>query len=311
MGSKRAGRKLSRAHRGFPIFAPIFALVFRPIVAPVFAFLLSGAILLRAQSAALSPEQAQAMVDRALANELRAAQDMAHPMRYRLRKTTPRLTTTREIFETKDGDVARLLSVNGAPLGADAERGELARLDELAHDPGRQRHRKQAEDADTERALKVLRALPSAFLYEYAGQYTSPDASPGEGPTGVVEKFTFRPNPSFSPPDLETQVLAAMTGEIWIDPAHDRVTHLEGHLQHDVDFGWGILGRLYKGGSISIDQAEVFPELWRTVRMQMSMSGRVVFRTRNFDMTQEQSRFGLLPTDMGYEQAIAKLKSGE
>ena len=73
----------------------------------------------------------------------------------------------------------------------------------------------------------------------------------------MVEKFTFQPNPNFSPPDLETQALTAMTGEIWIDPAQERVTRLEGHLQQDADFGWGILGRLNKGGWIVIEQADV------------------------------------------------------
>ena len=42
-----------------------------------------------------------------------------------------------------------------------------------------------------------------------------------------------------------------MIGEIWIDPVHQRVVRLEGHLQQDVDFGWGILGRLNKGGWIA------------------------------------------------------------
>jgi len=243
------------------------------------------------------------LVDRALANELRAAQDPSHPMHYELRRSTPRLTSTREICETDEGDVARLFSLNGAPLSADAEQKEMARLDELAGDPGRQRHRQQAEEADTGRALKVLRALPAAFTYRYIGQ--------GDGPTGKVEKFAFRPNPSFSPPDLETQILTAMTGEIWIDPKQERVAHLAGHLEGDIDFGWGILGRLNKGGWIAIDQAEVLPGQWRTVRLRMAMSGRVLFRARNFITTEEESHFAPAPIGITYQQAIAMLKSGD
>ena len=91
-------------------------------------------------------------------------------MRYVLRKSTPRLTSTREISQTKDGDVARLLSLNGGPLSADAEQNEMERLDQLASGPGRQRHRAQAEDADRARAVKVLEMLPTAFLYQYAGE---------------------------------------------------------------------------------------------------------------------------------------------
>lgn len=244
----------------------------------------------------LAPVEAQALVDRALANELEAAQDASHPMRYQLRKASPGGTTTREIFETRDGEVARLLAIADQPLSAADEQKEQARLSDLVANPGKQRRRKQAEDDDAGRALKVLRALPSAFIYQDAG---SADSSQGE-----VERYTFRPNPEFSPPDLETQVLTAMAGEIRIDRAHQRVTHLEGRLQRSVDFGWGILGRLNKGGWIAIDQADVGTGQWRIVHFQMTMSGRVVFKTRVFDTTEDEAQFAALPVSMSYQKAI-------
>jgi hypothetical protein len=251
----------------------------------------------------LTAAQAQALVDQALANELRAAQDVSHPMRYQLHKTSPRLTTTKEILETKDGEVARLLAINDQPLSTADEQQEQARLDALQADPGKQRHRKLAEDADAGHALKVLRALPAAFVYQYVG--------PVEGPAGTVEKFTFKPNPGYNPPDLETEILPAMTGEIWIDPASQRVTRLEGHLQQDVDFGWGMLGRLNQGGWIRIEQADEGDGLWRTVRFQMVMSGRVFWKSRVFDTTEEESHFEALPAGLSYQKAIEMLKGRE
>lgn len=256
-----------------------------------------------AQPATLTPAQAQALVDRALGNELKAAEDTSHRMRYELRKTTPRLTTTKEIVETGDGEVARLIALDDQALSAADEQKEEARLSALASDPGRQRHRKQSEDADAARALKVLRALPRAFLYQYAG--------PVDTPAGTLQRFTFKPNPAFTPPDLETEVLTAMSGEIRIDPASERVTHLEGHLDDDVDFGWGILGRLNKGGWIAIDQADVSGGEWRMVRFQMQMSGRVVFKSRVFDTTEEESHYAPVPAGLRYAQAIAMLRGSD
>ena len=249
-----------------------------------------------------APAQAdkESLVQRALANEVRAATESLHPMRYRLRKSSPRLTTTKEICETKDGAVALLVEINDKPLSPlDAQR-EQARLEALLSDPGKQRHRKQSQDEDTARALKMLRALPAAFVYQYSGS--------GEGPTGKVEKFTFAPHPKFDPPDLETQALVHMRGEIWIDPVRERVARLEGHLQQDVDFGWGILGRLYKGGSIAIEQADVGDQQWRIVHFTMSMSGRVVFKTKVFDTTEDESQFVPVPAGLGYQQAIHLLR---
>jgi hypothetical protein len=265
--------------------------------------LIAGATLAGAQPAAgsLSPASAQALVDRALANELHAAQDSSHPMRYALHKITPRLTSTKQIVETKDGEVARLTSIFDKPLSPAAEQQEEARLDALSSNPGQQHHRKQAEDADTVRALKVLRALPYAFTYVYAG--------PVDSPSTTIQKFTFKPNPSFSAPDLETTALSQMSGQILIDAANGRVTRLEGHLDQDVDFGWGILGRLDKGGWIRIDQADVGGNQWRTVHFQMQMSGRVVFKTRIFDTTEDESGFTPVPLRMSYVQAIQMLQA--
>jgi hypothetical protein len=255
--------------------------------------------------AALTPAQAQALVARALATESRAAQQLSrssYPMRYRLRKVSPRLTSTKEIVETADGDVARLIEIGDLPLSPADEQREQARLDALLTDPSLQQHRKQSEDSDTERALKVLRVLPVAFLYQYSGT--------GTAATGAVVKFTFKPNPQFDPPDLETQVLTAMAGELWIDPVQERVVRLAGSLQQDKDFGFGILGQLDKGGWVEIEQADVGGHQWRIVHLKLVMNGRVLFKTRNSDSVQDYSQFVPLPVGMSYQQAIKMLRGG-
>jgi hypothetical protein len=253
---------------------------------------------------ALTPAQAQALVERALTTESRAAQDLshvAHPMRYQLRKTSPRLTSIKEIVETRDGDVARLLSINDQPLSPADEQHEQARLQALMDNPSLQQHRKQSEDSDTARAMKILRVLPSAFLYQFAG--TAATAA------GAVEKFSFKPNPQFDPPDMETGVLTAMAGEIWIDPVEERVVRLTGSLQQDKDFGLGILGELDKGGWIEIDQADVGEHQWRIVHLKLVMNGRVLFKAKNSNSVQEYSGFVALPPKLSYKQAIEMLRT--
>jgi hypothetical protein len=251
-----------------------------------------------------SPAQAQALVQRALATESQAAQDLSHvghPMRYQLHKTSLNLTSTKEIVETRDGDVARLLSINDQPLSPESAQQEQARLQALIDNPSLQQHRKQSEDSDTARAMKVLRVLPSAFIYEFTGM--------GAAPGGTVEKFSFKPNPQFSPPDLETGVLTAMVGEIWIDPVQERVVRLAGSLQQDKDFGWGLLGELDKGGWVEIDQADVGGHQWRIVHLKLIMNGRVLFKAKKSNSIQEYTQFVPLPPDLTYRQAIEILRS--
>lgn len=261
--------------------------------------LLNLAPLPAATTAYASAQADSSLVDRALAAELSNARDPSHPMRYVLHKSSPRLTTTKAIIETRQGAVARLLSINGRPLSSLDEQHEQARLNTLLRNPDSQRSRKQREDADAQRALKVLRALPLAFNYQYAGTE--------DGPHGQLDRFSFSPNPAYEPPDLETEVLTAMAGEVWIDPVQGRVVRLKGHLKKDVNIGWGILGRLDKGGWISIDQAEVGDGQWRVVRFQMQMTGRIFFKSKNFDTLEEESGFAPVPAGLSYVQAIHML----
>jgi hypothetical protein len=166
-----------------------------------------------------------------------------------------------------------------------------------------QQHRKKTEDADTARAMNVLRVLPQAFLYQFAGTATASG--------GVVQKFTFQPNPQFSPPDLETQLLTAMTGELWIDAAQERVVRLEGHLQQNKEFGLGILGQVDKGGWVLIEQADVGGHQWRIVRLQLVMNFRVLFENKSSDSKQEYTQFTPLPEGLTYAEGIKLLRNGE
>lgn len=288
MKRDQAGRKMAAKRIALWSFLPLFVLC-------------PAASRSAPQSEWLTKPEAQALVQRALANELSAAQDDSRPMRFELRKSTPRLTTTKKIIETSDGDVARLLSINGNALNATEEQKEHSRLTGLLNHPDRQMSRKQSEETDTARALKVLRILPKAFLYEYIG--------PGQGPAGPVERYSFRPNPSFNPADMELHVLTALAGQIWIDPAASRVVRLDGTLQHGIDFGWGIIGHLSKGGTITIDQAYVGDHQWRTVRLKLQMTGRIFFFSKAYDTLQEESHFAPVPSNLSYRDAIKMLRA--
>jgi hypothetical protein len=248
----------------------------------------------------LSAEETQALVHAVLQTELTSAQDPSHPMQYRLRKVSPRLATTKRIVETKDGDVARLLSINDGPLSPQDEQNEETRLQGLLNDPSLQRHRQQREQGDTERARKVMRALPEAFLYTLAGI--------ADTPQGPSYRLSFRPNPSFDPADLEAQVLKGMAGEMWIDVAQHRVTRLEGKRIHDVDYGWGILGKLDQGGTLLLEQADIGNHQWRTTHMVLVMNARFLVKTVKLDTALELSQFEPVTAGMSYRQAIQMLE---
>jgi hypothetical protein len=250
----------------------------------------------------LTNEQTQELVKRVLRTELDASTDSAatHPMQYRLSKVSPRLSTTKLIVETRDGDVARLVAINNAPLSPVDQQNEETRLQSLLNDPSLQRHRKQREEGDAERAKKVMRALPDAFLYQFAGYVDTP-----QGPS---YRLSFQPNPNFDPQDLEAQVLKAMAGELWIDVSDQRVTRLEGKRLRDVEYGWSILGKLDKGGTLLLEQSNVGNHQWRTTHMVLVMNARVLFKSIKLDTTLELSQFTPVSPEMTYQQAIQLLR---
>jgi len=251
----------------------------------------------------LTNDETQAMVKRVLHIELEAATSSAltHPMQYQLRKVSPRLSTTKLIVETKDGDVARLIAINDRPLDPVDQHNENARLDGLINDPSLQRHRKEREEGDAERAKKVMRALPDAFLYQFAGIVQTPH--------GPSYRLSFQPNPNFNPQDLEAQVLKAMAGELWIDVAAQRVTRLEGKRLRDVDYGWSIIGKLDQGGTLLLEQADVGNNQWRTTHMVLVMNARILFKTIKLDTSLELSQYAPVASGMTYQQAIQQLRS--
>ena len=57
-----------------------------------------------------------------------------------------------------------------------------------------------------------------------------------------------------------------MGGTIWIDARSTRLVRLEGRIQENVDFGFGILGRLYQGGWFRLQRVQVSPTDWKTER---------------------------------------------
>ncbi len=67
-----------------------------------------------------------------------------------------------------------------------------------------------------------------------------------------------------------------MKAAILIDREEKRITRIEGTLFRDVNFGWGVLGRLNRGGCIEITQSKVAGKHWGITRIQLMFEGRVV-----------------------------------
>jgi hypothetical protein len=247
------------------------------------------------------PEDPVALVRAASWNELHGT-NSPHPFRFRLRKQDENGSTTKEIVETKDGDIARLIAVNDQPLTPERAQTERTRLDNLLAHPELQIHRQKKEKEDSNRENEMVRLLPDAFLYTYRGIVNTPN--------GPAWRLTFQPNQKFIPPDRQAELYHGMAGELWIDCAQKRMARLDAHLIADVNFGWGMIGRLYKGGTILVIQKDVGDNHWETTHLNLNLTGKILMiKSLVIQSTEDGSDYKPVSTTLTYKDAIHLLQA--
>src|SRR6201986_62261 len=284
---------------------------FRSVLAPARASLFAEVLFLGAAAAPSGqslPQNGNPAVDPAKIvrdasyNELHSSKP-GRSFSYRQHKVDAKGSIVKEIVETKDGDVARLIERDGKPLPPEEEQAEMDRLNNLLAHPEVQEHRHKKEQEDSARGDEMVRMLPDAFLYTYDGMV--------EGPNGPCYRLKFRPNPAFTPPDREGEVYHGMVGELWVDQAQRRLVKIDAHLISDVNFGWGVLGRLCKGGSILVQNADVGLHHWETVHMKLQLQGKLLMmKSVDYSTTEDFSNFQVQPQELGYQEAIRLLQKG-
>lgn len=248
----------------------------------------------------INPQQ---LVKDVVANELKAAkEDRSHWM-YQSREDDADGRQTREVVETKDGVIYRVIGVQGRPLSEEQRRQEDRRIQNLLRSPSEQRKQQRARDEDAKKAKDMLEMLPNAFSYTLAGEDEN------------NFRLNFKPNPQFDPPTRETKVLHNMEGTMMVDRRQKRLKKLSGALASDVEFGGGFLGRLKKGGTFSVEQTDVGEGHWEAVLTDVHITGRALFfKTIKEQQHEVCSNFRRVPDNLSLPQAaelLTKNPSGD
>lgn len=213
--------------------------------------------------------------------------------RYWIEHRSPNGTRLEQQVETADGPLTRLADSNGHPLDPEAAEKEQARLDHLLNSPQEQARHRQEYAEDEKRIGRVLALLPDAFLYDYDGEQDG------------CYRLRFRPNPEYLAHSIEARVFHGMSGELWVDAGQKRLARLEGRMAENVDFGFGILGRLYKGGWFRLVRTEVSPTDWKTSELEVHMSIRALLvKTFARETSETRGGFTAVTPGMSLSQAM-------
>ena len=166
--------------------------------------------------------------------------------------------------ETAQGPMNWLESVNGQQLNQQARHREERRVAQLLGSPTDLAKLRQQYEADEGRIGRIMALLPDAFVYRTRGEHD-----------GLIE-LEFQPNLNYQASTVEARIFHAMAGQVWIDKRMKRLVRIDGTLQENVDFGFGLLGRLMHGGWFSLVRRQVSATDWKTESLEVHMTGRAL-----------------------------------
>lgn len=239
---------MRNALRYFAIFLPVLLLSSHPS---------------RLLAQGSQPEALQAL-RAAVRAEMDANQSDKTIWTYRDHDKTPEADGTYLTIETRQGTLRRLIALNGQPLSPAAASAETQRIDSYVHDPSAQAKARKNSAHDGAQATELLNMLPDAFLWSTVSE------------TPELITLSFRPNPSFSPPDMQSRVMGAMTGELIIARNGNRIRTLRGQLSYNVLLGFGLLAKMYKGGTFDVERRLVGEDHWQITETHVHIGGHAL-----------------------------------
>ena len=130
--------------------------------------------------------------------------------------------------------------------------------------------------------VDLLKELPRLFLLQTTGS------------AGRQYPHHFPPNPKFQEVSYQDRVVHAMSGELLIHTTDKRLCGLDVHLEHSVEFGFGLLGEVSNDTHFSIVREEVSPGQWKTTKIRVHVDGSILL-IKSLSRDVDASHYGFKP----------------
>lgn len=247
-------------------------------------------------SASLYAQDAKQIVQKAVEEELAASRSDHSHWRYRDERKDGN-DSVFLVVETAHGSVKQLIERGGHPLSEAEAQAEAQRVQTFIHSPSQLRKQQRDNAQDDKNAEDLLRLLPRAFVWKVVSD------------TGDLTTLHFDPDPNFDAPDIKSRVLGTMAGELVVDKKGHRIRTIKGELTDDVNIGWGLLGKLHKGGTFDVERREIAPGIWQIVQTHVHIQGRALFfKSIGQQQDEVESEFTRVPDSTTLEEAAQMLK---
>lgn len=166
----------------------------------------------------------------------------------------------------------RMIEKNGNPLSekeqAEEDKKAADRVDDLEKEIAKKEAKADPGDDDSKR-VSVAELLRASNLI-------NPRRERFRGRSVVV--FDFEPNPSFDLKNAKSMLkfFGKTAGVIWIDEEDKQVARLEAVLADSFNIGGGVLAKLKKGASFTIERDRINNEIWLPSQTDINLSVRVL-----------------------------------
>ncbi len=240
-------------------------------------YVLRGLLLLAPAMAApvVSPGQQQLSVEKIVANSVIANKkdfEAAIYYNWKERDRTPKGTKTSEVLMIDGSPYYRLIAVNGKPLSAAAEAQEKKKqqqaVSERAAESADQRRKRIAKfEQDRHRDAEMMAQLTKAFTFTLVGQQKLRGFD--------VWALNATPCKDYQPPNMETEVLPGMRGQLWIDRKTFQWVKVVAEVVHPVSIG-GFLAKVEPGTRFELEKMPVPGGVWMASHFAMKSDAKVL-----------------------------------
>lgn len=190
-------------------------------------------------------------------------------------------TETYQMSFYKGDRIRRKIEVNDVPLSekqqADEDKEVAKRVEEIEKRIAKQEQKggPPGEEGNRVSIAEVLRA----------SRLVNPRRERFQGRDVIV--FDFEPNPDFDYKKAKSMLkfFGKTMGVMWIDEKDKQVARLEASLADSFKVGGGVLAKLRKGASFTLQQERVNEEVWLPSQTDINLSVRVLL-VKGIDVNQ-------------------------
>jgi hypothetical protein len=244
-------------------------------------------------------QDARSFVRDIVAHELKADANDHSRWMFEDQNRTAAGSTVKLVVQTPEGDLSKTIAMNGHPLTPQQRSADEQKMHQFVTDAALRQKKKRDAQQDEQRAAAMTKMLPDAFVWTKTAE------------NGRETTLSFKPDRNFDPPSHEARVFAAMAGTMVVNTEQKRIKSLKGTLTQDVTFGYGLFGRLKRGGTFHIERQEIGPKVWEITSTQVNIQGHaLIFKSISEQQDEQTSHYKPAPASITLPAAEKMLKDG-